>query len=135
MVKKRESTEAHPSIPRLDPWVSELTESTTPRAKRHSPHAFALQARTTLMASIQRSAVHTLRRATRTLISQRSPLLTRFESSSSSPVHSQTPTDTQAPPVALAGIIRDEGPMPAIPTSRMEESNPDYEVAVDYRTS
>ena len=67
-------------------------------------------------------------------------MLARFESATTptptpTPVHSQTPTDTQAPPVALAGIVRDEGPMPAIPTSRMEESNPDYEVAVDYRTS
>ena len=111
----------------------ELRTSTAPQTR--SPDLIGLLASSSRisMASIQKAAASSLRRATRPTLSQRAPALARFNASSR--VHSQTPVDSQAPPVSLAGIVRDVGPQPAVPTAAMDRDNPDYQVAIDYRTS
>ena len=77
------------------------------------------------MAAMQRVAANTLRAAVRPTLSRRIPALTRHESS--------VPATIPDPPVPLSGIMfRGEG---IALTEAMSRDNPDYNVAIDYRTS
>ncbi|KAF2488217.1 ETC complex I subunit conserved region-domain-containing protein [Neohortaea acidophila] len=78
------------------------------------------------MASLQRTAVGSLRTLSRIPLSRRSLAGSRLKST--------TPAAAQ-PPIPLAGIISYDGPSAAPVTSAMERDNPDYHVVTDYRVS
>ena len=77
------------------------------------------------MAAMQKVAANTLRTAVRPTLSRRIPAIARHESS--------VPATIPDPPVPMAGIMfRGEG---IALTEAMRRDNPDYTVALDYRTS
>ncbi|KAK3716196.1 ndufs4 NADH dehydrogenase Fe-S protein subunit [Vermiconidia calcicola] len=78
------------------------------------------------MVSLQKAAATTLRTASRPTLSRRLPALARFES--------RGPADVPEPPVPQAGIVF-RGDQAGPPSAAMIRDNPDYNVAVDYRTS
>ena len=78
------------------------------------------------MASIQRAAVSPLRTAARPTMSRRIPALARWQS--------RGPADLPEPPIPQAGIIF-RGEEAGLTSEAIREHNPDYNVAVDYRTS
>ncbi len=78
------------------------------------------------MAAMHKAAASTLRAATRPVLSRRTPALARQESS-------VLPIPIPGPPVPLSGIMfRGEE---TYLTEAIRKDNPDYTVAIDYRTS
>lgn len=91
------------------------------------------------MAPLQRFAASTLRSATRPALSFRAPALVRHETAGHNPGReaggqagrpSSSSGDAPTIPHGQSDLIRQEGPMQGQP-----DHNPDYNVAVDYRSS
>jgi len=91
------------------------------------------------MAPLQRFAASTLRSATRPALSFRAPALVRYETAGHNPGKeaggqagrpSSSSTDAPTIPHGQSDLIRQEGPVQGQPNH-----NPDYNVAVDYRSS
>ena len=80
------------------------------------------------MATIQKAAANTLRVAARPTLSRKLPALARHETTT-------TPATTPDPPIPLAGIIGRGGGTETALTEAIRTHNPDYSVAIDYRTS
>ncbi|KAK3053651.1 ndufs4 NADH dehydrogenase Fe-S protein subunit [Extremus antarcticus] len=78
------------------------------------------------MASIQKAAAYTLRTAARPTLSTRLPALTR---------HQTAPAKVPEPVIPLTGIIATSTTNLPTPSANIIRDNPDYNVAVDYRTS
>jgi hypothetical protein len=78
------------------------------------------------MASMPKAAMRTMRTAARPMLSRRLPALTRQNSAG--------PADIPEPPIPMTGIIS-RGPGVEMQSAAMIRDNPDYNVAVDYRTS
>jgi hypothetical protein len=77
------------------------------------------------IAAMHKAAASTLRAAARPTLSRRIPALARHESTAFTPIPD--------PPVPLAGIMfRGEE---TYLTEAIRRDNPDYTVAIDYRTS
>ena len=78
------------------------------------------------MAAIQKGAANMLRQAARPTLSRRTPALARSQSAG--------PAIVPDPPIPLGGIVFRTKEV-SLRNDAIERDNPDYEVAVDYRTS
>ncbi|KAK5165120.1 ndufs4 NADH dehydrogenase Fe-S protein subunit [Saxophila tyrrhenica] len=81
------------------------------------------------MASLHKVAAHTMRTAARPTLSRRVPALCRHQTGAAA--------DVPEPPIPMTGIIARAPSSQAVqtPSASMIRDNPDYNVAVDYRTS
>jgi hypothetical protein len=103
--------------------VRALAEHRHLTCHEHHKHSLPLSAPT--MAAMHKAAANTLRAAVRPTLSRRIPALARHETTASTPLPD--------PPVPLSGVMfRGEE---TYLTEAIRRDNPDYTVAIDYRTS